>query len=180
MSEKQVEAATVALRANILHKIREVFYLLPDRFKATELYQAAKLNPVPLQRKMIAAVLMESFKCERVGRDSNMYWKKPGAEPLTPEPETREEPTTLYRLKKQFAQEYERGYSDGFASGLEKAKNNWWLSMVPPPWVGLTHQDKLDIVIAAQRKLQGKGGAYEWHNAIIEECEALLHLRNKQ
>lgn len=80
---KQVEATVTSNRGTVYRQIAAVFDSLPDRFTATELYKAAKLESThAMQRRiLIASVLAESFKCVCVlsagGR--GRHWKKPGA-----------------------------------------------------------------------------------------------------
>ena len=83
---KQVEATLTSNRGKVYRQIAAVFDSLPDRFTATELYKAAKLESThAMQRRaLIASVLLESFKCVSVSVRSDggrgRYWKKPGAE----------------------------------------------------------------------------------------------------
>ena len=60
-----------------------VFDALPDRFTATELYKAAKLESThAMQRRtLIASVLVDAFKCISIKSDGGRgrHWKKPGA-----------------------------------------------------------------------------------------------------
>ena len=81
---KQVEATVTSHRGKVYRQIAAVFDSLPDRFTATELYKAAKLESTRamLRRILIASVLSERFKCVCIksygGR--GRHWKKPGAE----------------------------------------------------------------------------------------------------
>ena len=80
---KQVEATFTSNRGKVYRQIAAVFDSLPDRFTATELYKAARLESArAMQRRMlIAAVLSEDFKCVSVRSDGGRgrYWKKLGA-----------------------------------------------------------------------------------------------------
>ena len=83
MSNKQIEATLTSNRGKVYRQIAEVFDALPDRFTATELYNAAKLESThTMQRRaLIASVLSETFKCVSVRSDDGRgrYWKKPRA-----------------------------------------------------------------------------------------------------
>ena len=76
---KQVEATLTSNRGKVYRQIAAVFDSLPDRFTATELYKAAKLESThAMQRRtLIASVLSESFKCISVISDGGRgwYWK---------------------------------------------------------------------------------------------------------
>ena len=80
--EKQVEASTTKNRGQVYQQIAAVFEQLPERFKATELYELAKLPSThSMQRRMlIASVLAHDFKCVQImspgGR--GRHWKKLG------------------------------------------------------------------------------------------------------
>lgn len=82
---KQIEATLTSNRGKVYRQIAAVFDSLPDRFTATELYNAAKLESThAMQRRaLIAAVLADTFKCVSVRSDCDggrdRYWKKPGA-----------------------------------------------------------------------------------------------------
>ena len=81
MSNKQVEATLTTNRGKVYQQIAAVFDSLPDRFTATELYKAAKLESThAMQRRtLIASVLVDAFKCISIksagGR--GRHWKKP-------------------------------------------------------------------------------------------------------
>lgn len=81
---KQVEATVTSNRGKVYRQIAAVFDSLPDRFTATELYKAAKLESTRTgqRRMLIASVLADTFKCVSVRSDGvrGRYWKKPGAE----------------------------------------------------------------------------------------------------
>lgn len=80
---KQVEATLTSNRGKVYRQIAAVFDSLPDRFTATELHKAARLESAHMQRRtLIASVLAETFKCVCVRSDGGRgrYWKKPGAE----------------------------------------------------------------------------------------------------
>lgn len=80
MTTKQIEASTTARRADIYRKIAAVIDQMPQRFKATELYQAAGISDKssPGHRAMIASVLAQDFKCESITQPGNKrYWRKP-------------------------------------------------------------------------------------------------------
>ena len=81
---KQIESTLTSNRGKVYRQIAAVFDSLPDRFTATELYKAAKLESTrTMQRRMlIASVLAESFKsvCVLSAGGRGRYWKKPGAE----------------------------------------------------------------------------------------------------
>ena len=80
---KQIEATLTSNRGKVYRQIAAVFDSLPDRFTATELYKAAKLESThAMQRRaLIASVLSEAFKCVcvRSAGGRGRYWKKPGA-----------------------------------------------------------------------------------------------------
>ena len=84
MSNKQIEATLTSNRGKVYRQIAAVFDSLPDRFTATELYKAAKLESShAVQRRMlIASVLSEDFKCVcvRSAGGRGRHWKKPGVE----------------------------------------------------------------------------------------------------
>ena len=81
---KQVEATLTSNRGKVYRQIAAVFDSLPDRFTATELYKAAKLESthVMQRRMLIASVLVDAFKCICIKSDGGRgrHWKKPGAE----------------------------------------------------------------------------------------------------
>ena len=83
MSNKQIEATLTSNRGKVYRQIAEVFDALPDRFTATELYKAAKLESThAMQRRtLIASVLADDFKCISIKSDGGRgrHWKKPGA-----------------------------------------------------------------------------------------------------
>ena len=70
---KQIEATLTSNRGKVYRQIAAVFDSLPDRFTATELYKAAKMESThAMQRSMlIASVLSEDFKCVCVRRSAN-------------------------------------------------------------------------------------------------------------
>ena len=80
---KQIEATLTSNRGKVYRQIAEVFDSLPDRFTATELYKAAKLESThTMQRRaLIASVMVDAFKCVSVRSDDGRgrHWKKPGA-----------------------------------------------------------------------------------------------------
>ena len=79
---KQVEATLTSNRGKVYRQIAAVFDSLPDRFTATELYKAAKMESTHAlpRRMLIASVLADDFKCICIksagGR--GRHWKKPG------------------------------------------------------------------------------------------------------
>ena len=79
---KQIEATRTSNRGKVYRQIAAVFDSLPDRFTATELYNAAKLESTRTgqRRMLIASVLSEAFKCVSVRSDGGRgrHWKKPG------------------------------------------------------------------------------------------------------
>ena len=81
---KQVEATLTSNRGKVYRQIAAVFDSLPDRFTATELYKAAKLESTRTgqRRMLIASVLVDAFKCISIKSDGHRgrHWKKPGAE----------------------------------------------------------------------------------------------------
>jgi len=82
-NEKQVEASTTKNRGLVYQQIAAVFDQLPERFKATELYELAKMPSThSMQRRMlIASVLVHDFKCMQMNSPGGRgrHWKKPGA-----------------------------------------------------------------------------------------------------
>ena len=80
---KQIEETLTSNRGKVYRQIAAVFDSLPDRFTATELYKAAKLESThAMQRRvLIASVLSEAFKCVSIkgGAGRGRHWKKPGA-----------------------------------------------------------------------------------------------------
>ena len=83
MINKQIEATLTSTRGKVYRQIAAVFDSLPERFTATELYNAAKLDSThTMQRRaLIASVLSETFKCVSVRSYDGIgrQWKKPGA-----------------------------------------------------------------------------------------------------
>ena len=81
MINKQIEATLTSNRGKVYRQIAEVFDALPDRFTATELYKAAKLESThAMQRRtLIASVLVDAFKCISIKSDGGRgrHWKKP-------------------------------------------------------------------------------------------------------
>ena len=81
---KQVEATLTSNRGKVYRQIAAVFDSLPDRFTATELYKAARLESTRTgqRRMLIASVLADDFKCICIKSDGGRgrHWKKPGAE----------------------------------------------------------------------------------------------------
>lgn len=74
---KQGSSAVAGRRAQIYKRIAEVWDKVPEYFQATELYELAGLNPAPVARQMIAAVLKDSFKCQQIGLETGKRkWRK--------------------------------------------------------------------------------------------------------
>jgi hypothetical protein len=75
MTDKQKEATQVSNRNRVYQKIKAVFDLLPERFKAGELEKLCGFKASPLHRMLVSSVLQHDFKCLQVGA-SNGCWKK--------------------------------------------------------------------------------------------------------
>lgn len=66
-----------ARRARIYAKVAAVIGAMPERFAATELYEAAGLTAKhPASRMLVASVLTNDFGLINVGTGGNRRWKK--------------------------------------------------------------------------------------------------------
>ena len=64
---KQVEATVISNRGKVYRQIAAVFDSLPDRFTATELYKAAKLESThAMQRRASGKLITSQLQMQRV------------------------------------------------------------------------------------------------------------------
>lgn len=77
---RQVEAAILGSRAQIVQVIKPLFDQLPTRFKYGELETLAGFSKSPLRRLAVGSVLRNSFGCRQVGSPGKQFWLKPSQE----------------------------------------------------------------------------------------------------
>ena len=79
-SDRQIESSTSARRAILFRKISAVIDQMPEKFQATELYEAAGIenHKQPQHRMLISSILQQDFRLLQITKPGGKrFWMKP-------------------------------------------------------------------------------------------------------